>query len=78
MSERPKECKARQYADQMRCLKCGMVWDTNDPEPPECKREPEPKQTCSANGLLHGALACRHHGGGDNACHYNFACEHQL
>lgn len=37
MSARPKECKARQYADQMRCLKCGMVWDTNDPEPPECK-----------------------------------------
>ena len=25
-----------QFSDQMRCRKCGKVWDTNDPEPPEC------------------------------------------
>lgn len=28
-------CKARQYSDQMLC-QCGLAWDTNDPEPPEC------------------------------------------
>lgn len=28
-------CKARQYSDQMLCA-CGLAWDVNDPEPPEC------------------------------------------
>lgn len=27
---------ARQYSDQMVCSRCGLVWDVNDPEPPEC------------------------------------------
>ena len=30
-------CEARQYSDQMICTKCGLVWDTNDPDPPKCK-----------------------------------------
>lgn len=29
-------CQARQYSDQMICGKCGLQWDMNDPEPPEC------------------------------------------
>lgn len=29
-------CKARQESDQMVCHACGLVWDINDPEPPEC------------------------------------------
>lgn len=29
-------CKARQYSDQMMC-ECGLQWDMNDPEPPECR-----------------------------------------
>jgi len=29
-------CKARQYSDQMICGQCGLQWDVNDPEPPEC------------------------------------------
>lgn len=33
--ERPVECKARQYSDQMQC-ECGLTWDTNDPDPPPC------------------------------------------
>lgn len=32
-------CKARQHSDQMICHTCGLVWDMNDPEPPECKGE---------------------------------------
>ena len=36
MSRRP-GCLARQYADQMTCAACGLTWDTNDPEPPECR-----------------------------------------
>lgn len=31
-------CKARQYSDQMLC-ECGLAWDVNDPEPPECPLE---------------------------------------
>ena len=30
------DCKARQYSDQMLCDKCGLQWDMNDPDPPEC------------------------------------------
>lgn len=31
-------CQARQYGDQMICVPCGLVWDMNDPEPPECRK----------------------------------------
>ena len=37
MSRRP-GCLARQYSDQMICAACGLTWDTNDPEPPECRK----------------------------------------
>ena len=29
-------CKARQHSDQMVCDACGLCWDMNDPDPPEC------------------------------------------
>lgn len=29
-------CSARQYSDQMCCARCGLQYDVNDPEPPEC------------------------------------------
>jgi hypothetical protein len=32
------DCLARQYADQMTCAACGLTWDTNDPEPPNCRK----------------------------------------
>jgi len=31
-------CQARQYGDQMICAPCGLNWDTNDPDPPECRK----------------------------------------
>jgi len=31
-------CQARQYGDQMICAPCGLNWDANDPEPPECRK----------------------------------------
>ncbi len=31
-------CQARQYSDQMICAPCGLAWDMNDPEPPECRK----------------------------------------
>ena len=31
-------CHARQESDQMRCVPCGLVWDMNDPDPPECRK----------------------------------------
>lgn len=30
-------CQGRQYGDQLICAPCGLAWDTNDPEPPECR-----------------------------------------
>ena len=32
-----KNCKARQYSDQMQCALCGLAWDMNDDDPPECR-----------------------------------------
>lgn len=29
-------CEAVQYSDQMQCARCGLSWDTNDQDPPEC------------------------------------------
>lgn len=34
-------CDARQYSDQMICGTCGLQWDINDPEPPECVPDKE-------------------------------------
>lgn len=34
-------CKAMRMSDQMVCRACNLVWDVNDPEPPECKAEQE-------------------------------------
>lgn len=31
-----KTCRARQHSDQMLC-DCGLGWDVNDPDPPECR-----------------------------------------
>lgn len=41
---RPTACAARQGADQqMHCIRCGLVWDLDDPEPPTCRDTPPPK-----------------------------------
>lgn len=34
---KPLSCEARQISDQLRCEKCNLLWDMNDPEPPTCK-----------------------------------------
>ncbi len=31
-----KHCQSRQHSDQMICHKCGLVWDMNDTDPPQC------------------------------------------
>lgn len=31
-------CEAKQYSDQMICGACGLSWDVNDQEPPDCKK----------------------------------------
>lgn len=38
MTRSPHNCQARQYGDQMMCAPCGLNWDVNDPEPPECRK----------------------------------------
>jgi hypothetical protein len=32
-------CIARYESDQVRCAECRLVWDRNDPDPPECGRK---------------------------------------
>lgn len=34
-------CEARQYSDEMNCARCRLVWDVNDPDPPQCPKEAE-------------------------------------
>lgn len=29
-------CEAVQYSDQMHCARCGIQYDVNDQDPPEC------------------------------------------
>jgi hypothetical protein len=31
-------CQARQYGNQIICAPCGLNWDANDHEPPECRK----------------------------------------
>lgn len=35
-------CVARYESDQVRCAACRLVWDRNDPDPPECGRKALP------------------------------------
>lgn len=50
-------CEAIQYSDQMQCGRCGLAWDTNDPDPPACAATP-PKYFNVDNRL------CWHHDSG--------------
>ena len=43
MTEKRRPCLARQQADQMYCSRCGLLWGTNDPDPPDCRDLPLPK-----------------------------------
>jgi hypothetical protein len=31
-------CEARQYGDEMKCGRCGLSWDVNDADRPNCSR----------------------------------------
>ncbi len=51
-------CKARQQSDQMFCASCNLIWDMNDPEPPECALEQRNDEVLNhliaASKLCHG------------------------
>ena len=52
------DCQARQYGDQMICAACGLNWDTNDPEPPACRKvDKRTKKAKSAKEGLEAAFA---------------------
>ena len=34
-----RQCKPVQYNDRTECETCGLLWDTNDPKPPSCRRD---------------------------------------
>lgn len=44
---KPMNCKARQHSDQMTC-ECGLAWDVNDPDPPECRKGVVARQELTA------------------------------
>lgn len=44
-------CKARQYGDQMSC-ECGLGWDTNDPDPPMCRKKVVAHQELAASRAI--------------------------
>lgn len=51
-------CQARQYGDQTICALCGLNWDTNDPEPPECRKvDRRTKKAKSAAEWLQASIA---------------------
>lgn len=33
------KCKARHIYGQMKCFDCGLVWDMDDRDPPQCKHK---------------------------------------
>lgn len=35
-NDRRSGCEARQYSDQKQCDRCGLIWDMNDDDQPEC------------------------------------------
>ena len=37
-------CEAKQYSGQMFCDRCGLVWDINDPDRPECVTDAQIKK----------------------------------
>ncbi len=62
MASRRPNCGARQYSDQMMCDRCTLVWDMNDPEPPDCENfvvpvEFEKQQDSASKGPRYSASA---------------------
>ena len=45
-------CEAQQVSDQMRCERCGLVWDMNDPDPPECIADPAAATAAGLKAIL--------------------------
>lgn len=45
---RPRNCQAQRQANEMRCARCGLLWDLNDPEPPACPRQAQ-TECCTHN-----------------------------
>jgi rubredoxin len=63
MSKSRAACKAHQVSDQMNCHACGLVWDMNDPDPPECLPEkvrgtdtPDPPECAFDQDVAHENL----------------------
>ena len=45
-------CCARQFSDQMLCMRCDQGWDINDPDPPKCKDNPSPALATMGRGFM--------------------------
>lgn len=49
-------CQAVQRSDQMNCDACSLVWDVNDPEPPECNLD-EQRRPAYLDGGMYAEVA---------------------
>lgn len=34
-------CEASQFSDKMKCQRCGLYWEVNDPDRPQCLTDSE-------------------------------------
>ena len=48
MNATTNRCEARQHSDQMMCSRCGIAYDVNDPDPPQCPRTMEAARSSGA------------------------------
>ena len=51
------KCEAHQFSDTMKCDRCELVWDTNDTNPPMCKKfnsVPKIVSPVGINTCVHG------------------------
>lgn len=44
-------CEKRYEGGQMVCDRCGLVWDRDDPDPPECQTNRERAERASCDEL---------------------------
>lgn len=56
-----KGCEAVQYSDQKCCDRCGLVWDMNDPEPPECMTDEEIQAEINRKGIAKARKVLNEH-----------------
>lgn len=53
-----KTCKARAVGDQYHCHLCGLQWDRNDPDRPQCLNSQQRRDAIAKVAFSTARLAC--------------------